>query len=156
MSKDRDLRNLNASARPWYHQGLRFMCTGCGACCTGSGRVWLTEAEMYTLAESLELDVNIFVDRHVERREGRWSLRENQSTGECVFLSDGRCQVYLARPRQCRTFPWWPTTLSQPEAWQEARRVCEGIDHPEAPLVQLEDIREALTEEQQGRSSWRR
>ena len=39
--------------KPWYHEGLRFECTGCGDCCTGApGYVWLTEEEIRALAEA--------------------------------------------------------------------------------------------------------
>ena len=137
----------------WYHHGLHFTCTGCGACCTGSGRVWLGEAELRALAERLELDVNDFVRDYIERVDGRWALREDPARGDCCFLNEGRCEIYEARPRQCRTFPWWPTTLESPERWRDTRRVCEGIDHPDAPLIPLTEITRSLTEEQRGRAA---
>ena len=34
-------------ATPWYKDGLRFQCTGCGDCCTGGpGYVWVNQAEI--------------------------------------------------------------------------------------------------------------
>ena len=36
---------------PWYQQGLKFHCLGCGDCCTGEpGYVWVTKAEIAALA----------------------------------------------------------------------------------------------------------
>lgn len=140
----------------WYHRGLHFTCTGCGACCTGSGRVWLGDSEIREMAERLELEVADFVHRYIERVEGRWALREDPQSGDCCFVEGGRCQAYDARPRQCRTFPWWPTTLESPERWRETQRVCEGIDHPSAPLVRLHEINESLSEERRGRATRRR
>jgi Fe-S-cluster containining protein len=44
-------------------------------------------------------------------------------------LFDGqtrRCTVYPARPRQCRTWPFWNSNLRTPDDWQETCRVCPG------------------------------
>jgi hypothetical protein len=36
---------------PWYKDGLRFTCTGCGDCCTGApGYVWVNKEEIEALA----------------------------------------------------------------------------------------------------------
>lgn len=139
------------SVQPWYQAGLRFTCTGCGACCTGTGRVWLNEDEIINMAQALHTPVEDFVTDHIERVEGRWALSENPQSGACIFLSHGRCQVYHARPRQCRTFPWWPSTLQDANHWAEAKRICEGVDHPQAPLVPLSEIRSQLEAERKGR-----
>ncbi|MCH7752933.1 MAG: YkgJ family cysteine cluster protein, partial [Planctomycetes bacterium] len=43
------------NGQPWYQDGLRFKCTGCGNCCTGSpGYVWVNQAEINALAAHLE------------------------------------------------------------------------------------------------------
>lgn len=138
---------------PWYSQGLHFTCTGCGVCCSGKGRVWLNERDLYTLAETLKLPPHELVARSVERVEGRWALKENPQTGDCTFLREQRCTVYEGRPRQCRTFPWWPSTLKSPERWAEVARVCEGVDAQGAPLVPLVQIEESLREEREGRAT---
>ena len=114
--------------------------------------MWLSEAELIKMAERLMLEVDRFVDSYIERVEGRWALREDPQRGDCCFLEEGQCAVYHARPRQCRTFPWWPTTLESPERWIEAQRLCEGIEHPDAPLVNVEEIMVTLNEERRGRA----
>lgn len=139
-------------ALPWFAEGLRFTCTGCGACCTGAGRVWVGLEDIERLAAALRLDVPSFVEAHLDREAGRWALKERPETGDCGFLRERRCEVYEARPRQCRTFPWWPSTLESEAAWGEAARACEGVSAPDAPLVPLSDIARALTEEQRGRA----
>ncbi len=141
-----------AAGGPWYAQGLRFTCTGCGACCTGAGRVWVSVEDIERLAAALRLSLPDFVEEHLDREGGRWALKERPETGDCGFLRDRRCAVYEARPRQCRTFPWWPTTLRDEGAWGEAARACEGVNAPGAPLVPAEDITRALTEELRGRA----
>ncbi|MBM4291526.1 MAG: YkgJ family cysteine cluster protein [Deltaproteobacteria bacterium] len=137
---------------PWYAAGLRFTCTGCGACCTGAGRVWVSLEDIARLAAALGLDLPTFAEEHLERAAGRWALKERAETGDCGFLRDRRCAVYEARPRQCRTFPWWPTTLQDAAAWGEAGRGCEGVGAPGAPLVSAEDVTRALDEERRGRA----
>lgn len=120
---------------PWYKEGVRFQCTGCGACCTGSpGFVWVDEEEIEEMAQFLGIEVAHFVERYVRRVEGRWSLRELMPNYDCVFLKDKKCTLYEARPRQCRTFPFWPKIMESREAWEKAARSCEGMSES-SPLI---------------------
>ncbi len=106
---------------PWYRDGLKFACTGCGDCCTGApGYVWVNQAEIEMLAAAVGLDAEEFQRRFVRAVGVRKSLTE-LANGDCVFF-DGesrRCRVYEARPRQCRTWPFWPSNLATPAAWQQ-------------------------------------
>ena len=116
------------SDTPWYSDGLRFQCTQCGQCCTGEpGFVWVNGAEIRVLAAAVKLDVEQFEKRYVRRVGIRKSLVEFPS-GDCVFFhSESRtCQVYSDRPRQCRTWPFWPSNLATPETWQEMCERCPG------------------------------
>ncbi len=114
---------------PWYKDGLRFKCTACGDCCTGApGFVWVNKEEIKALALAAEVeDVDEFERKYVRKVGIRRSLREFPN-GDCVFFdSDSRkCNVYQARPRQCRTWPFWTSNLSSPAAWEETCRVCPG------------------------------
>ena len=48
-------------SEPWYKQGLKFQCTGCGDCCSGApGYVWVTKAEIAVLADALGLSIEEF------------------------------------------------------------------------------------------------
>jgi Fe-S-cluster containining protein len=53
------------------------------------------------------------------------SLRE-KSNYDCIFWKDG-CTVYDARPKQCRTFPFWPSVLGSPDAWESTAASCPGM-----------------------------
>ncbi|MCB1114461.1 MAG: YkgJ family cysteine cluster protein [Chlamydiia bacterium] len=131
---------------PWYKDGLRFKCTGCGGCCTGfPGYVFVSDEEIIKMAEHLKLSVKEFGRLYLRQdASGRLSLKELSKTYDCVFLRDKkRCSIYEVRPKQCRTFPFWPEALSSPEAWEETARYCEGIN-PQAPKVPLEVIKENL------------
>jgi len=128
----------------WYAEGLNFECTGCGQCCTGApGYVWISKAEILLLAEHLNLSVEVFSQRYVRKIGDRFSLTEHPKTYDCVFLKEKKCQVYALRPKQCRTFPWWPQNLKSQAEWQEAAKHCEGI-RLDKPLVSAETIQQQL------------
>lgn len=127
--------------KPWYHQGLRFKCSGCGDCCTGApGFVWVNKAEIAAMAEVVgEEDIERFESNFVRKIGIRKSLKE-YSNGDCYFFDKETrgCTVYEARPRQCRTWPFWDSNLSSPEAWEETCEVCPGSG--KGKLYQLEEI----------------
>ena len=130
--------------KSWYHNGLHFRCTGCGECCTGSpGYVWITQQEAQDMADFLHLPLEVFLEQYTRKIEGRMSLNEHPVSYDCVFLKEKKCTVYPVRPQQCKTFPWWSDNLAAPYTWRETAQRCEGIDHPEAPLIPYEDIETA-------------
>lgn len=140
MSKKAKPGNGSAEAKPWYGEGLRFQCTGCGDCCTGApGFVWLNKADVAALAEECGLPVEKFEQRYVREVGIRKSLKEF-ANGDCVFFDNKsrKCQVYNARPRQCRTWPFWDSNLSTPESWAETCEACPGSG--KGKLYQLEQI----------------
>ncbi len=64
-------------------------------------------------------------------------------SGRCAFLDkEDRCRIYSVRPRQCRTYPFWPEVLVCRSAWQAEARFCEGIDG--GAVVPLARIKRAL------------
>jgi Fe-S-cluster containining protein len=126
---------------PWYKDGLHFKCTECGQCCTGSpGYVWVSSSEAEAIAEFLQISIDEFIQKYTRRIGNRISLKEHSRTYDCTFLKGKKCQIYGVRPKQCRTFPWWPENLKTPNHWKETAARCEGIDHPDAPLVVLDEI----------------
>lgn len=129
---------------PWYKEGLRFECTGCGQCCTGApGYIWVSEEEIEVIASHLKLSIEEFSNHFLRYVKGRYSLLEHPKNFDCVFLKDKKCQIYSVRPTQCRTYPWWPQILKSEKEWRDAARYCEGIQF-EAPVVPVEKIEEQL------------
>lgn len=126
--------------QPWYHKGLRFECTGCGDCCTGApGYVWVNQEEIRALAALVGVDLAEFESQYVRRVGNRRSLVE-VADGDCVFFDSQRrrCTVYEARPRQCRTWPFWESNLETPRTWKDTCRACPGAG--QGPLIPLETI----------------
>ena len=114
--------------QPWYKDGLRFECSQCGDCCTGApGYVWVNKEEISKLADTQEMAVDEFESLYVRTIGIRKSLKEFPN-GDCVFfdVQTRKCQVYEARPRQCRTWPFWDSNLKNEEAWELTCEVCPG------------------------------
>lgn len=116
-------------SEPWYRDGLRFSCTRCGRCCRGPGTVSVSDAEIEALARRLELAPEEFRTAYTRTlRGGAVSLRERRNR-DCVFYDRARgCRVYEARPRQCRTWPFWRAIVHSEERWQEEADGCPGMN----------------------------
>lgn len=128
------------SELPWYRDGLRFTCTQCGDCCTGApGFVWVTKEEIAALAAAVGLDCEAFEEQYVRRVGARKSLKEFPN-GDCVLFDSQtrRCTAYAARPRQCRTWPFWESNLRTPADWQRTCQACPGSG--QGRLYTLEEI----------------
>ena len=135
----------NPTTTPWYRDGLKFKCSGCGDCCTGApGFVWVNAAEVEALAGRLELTVEEFEDQYTRRIGARRSLKEF-SNGDCVFFDNKQrhCEVYEQRPRQCRTWPFWDSNLKTPEDWARTCQECPGSG--QGRLYQLDEIESRRT-----------
>ena len=133
---------------PWYSEGLAFHCTQCGDCCTGApGFVWVNNAEIQELAAEVgEPDIELFERLYVRKVGIRKSLKEFPN-GDCVFFDSQtrKCAVYNARPRQCRTWPFWDSNLRSPQAWQETCDICPGSGQGKVhPLEEIEQKRKVI------------
>lgn len=128
---------------PWYRDGLRFMCTRCGNCCTGEpGYVWVNDEEIDAIADHRQEPRAEIVARFTKAgRRGR-TLRE-KANGDCVFYdSKTGCTIYAIRPRQCRTWPFWDSNVNTPLAWDRTRALCPGAGKGE--LIPAEEISRRL------------
>lgn len=128
------------TSKPWYKDGLKFTCTGCGDCCTGEpGYVWVNKEEIAGMAELVELSVEEFEDQYTRKIGIRRSLKEFDN-GDCVFFDNQsrKCDVYDARPRQCKTWPFWDSNLRTKKDWDRTCEECPGSGT--GKLHQLDDI----------------
>ena len=140
----KDQRTMSEeSSEPWYKDGLAFNCSQCGDCCTGGpGYVWVNKEEMQKMAEVVGItDLDEFKHRYTRKIGVRYSLKE-LSNYDCIFFDNKtrKCQVYDARPRQCKTWPFWDSNLKSPETWKQTCKICPGSG--EGQLHQLEEIEE--------------
>lgn len=126
---------LFTGKQAWYSSGLAFECVQCGRCCAGpdEGYVWVNKEEIGAIARHLGILEGQMHGRYIRRIGIRHSLVERGDSKDCVFLSTeptGRrlCRVYPVRPRQCRTWPFWPGNLASPQAWAMAQLRCPGMN----------------------------
>jgi len=101
--------------------------------------VFVDDAEISAMAVELDMTVEGFRKKYTRRVGKQVSLVEYPD-GDCIFLDpDSRhCLVYRARPIQCRTWPFWDSTLETPADWDETRQVCPGAGI--GPVYSLEQI----------------
>ena len=113
---------------PWYKDGLKFKCTGCGNCCTGfEGFVWVNAEEVQAIANFLGKSIGEVRIEHTRLVGRRTTLREFANHDCTFFDSQTRgCKIYPVRPRQCRTWPFWESNLESPETWEEVKQGCPG------------------------------
>jgi len=121
------MRTKTAKA-PWWKNGLRFKCKGCGACCTGTpGYVWLTDEELKEIAKYCGVEPRKFRKNSTRKVRRKTTLIE-QRNGDCLMFQDGRgCIIYPVRPTQCRTYPFWKKIMKSRRAWNREGRECPGI-----------------------------
>jgi Fe-S-cluster containining protein len=126
------MRKANGAARAsFYANGLRFGCMRCSRCCRHTpGYVFLSEPDIEKLCGFLGIDRDEFNRSYCREVPlgivKRLSLTE-KSNLDCVFWENDGCSVYAARPLQCRSFPFWSSSLSSKTRWKEVARDCPGI-----------------------------
>lgn len=138
---------------PWYAAGLAFECEHCGRCCAGpeEGYVWVTPQEIVEIARFLELPPEQVQRWYVRKVRRRFSIVEREDNKDCIFLSadagggaEKGCLIYPVRPGQCRSWPFWPQNISNPDAWAIAGARCRGINRGKLhSLEEIERLREA-------------
>jgi uncharacterized protein len=88
-------------------------CKGCPShCCRGeSGTVWVNQNDIAKICRFLQTIPIDFIPTYLNRVDNRFSIKERavEQGLECVFFDSPKkcCSIYPARPRQCRTFPFW-------------------------------------------------
>ncbi len=129
--------------KKFYKDGLRFSCQGCGKCCISRGNhgyVYLSFKDRKRLAVHLKTTTSGFTARYTSKVHGLYELKD---TGVgCPFLVSMRCQVYAARPWQCRTWPFWPENMDE-QVWErEVLSCCPGAG--KGRLYSAEEIEDIL------------
>eukprot|EP00967_Tisochrysis_lutea_P123100 scaffold204405_cov37-Tisochrysis_lutea.AAC.2 len=159
--------SLHSGQNPWFADGLRFSCSACGNCCSGSpGYIYFTAEEANNMARQLGMSTNEFYRSKVRRvkPEGAgpegpylYTLEETPAPDgngqDCILLDrssgKGLCSVYTARPSQCKSWPFWAGNVESADAWQEAKAgtPCPGMGS--GPLVSATEVTRIAIEDEQ-------
>jgi hypothetical protein len=134
---------------PFYASGLKFSCKRCSSCCRyDAGFVFLSQKDINNLCFALKMDKNSFLKTYC-RWVADWkgdevlSLKE-KSNKDCILWDNG-CTVYLSRPLQCISFPFWESIVSSKENWEMAGSGCPGVNngdlHTEQAIKQRVQLR---------------
>ena len=94
-----------------------FKCVRCAKCCRGAcgdNTVTVFPGEIRAIMAATSLPWPDIVepeeagdeDRYGNRHAFEWALRRKPD-GDCIFLENGRCTIYEARPVICRTYPFY-------------------------------------------------
>lgn len=122
---------------------FKFGCTQCGKCCKQPGFVLFDSDEQAKAAEFLNQTVDVFREAFLVELEEGWAI-EVEAGEACPFLLDDACTIQPAKPKQCRTYPFWPEISRDWKTWLFEAAHCPGIGQGRA---YSESERRALEEE---------
>lgn len=121
-------------------ENLHFHCTLCGDCCRHVKlAVMLESLDVYRLAQHLHKNAeNILMDYAEPQLLDEYGypiflLKTVGADDACIFLKEGRCTVYPARPRTCRIYPF---TMG-PEGGELQYFLCPEKPHHFATEAQI-------------------
>lgn len=130
----------------FYENGLNFECTQCSKCCRfDPGYVFLSYNDLERLIKYFNLTETEFIEKYCRKvdmgEQNRLSLIEKRNY-DCIFWSNGGCEIYEARPIQCRSYPFWKPFLVDRKSWDTESLSCPGMNH--GKLVSKKAIEEWL------------
>ena len=100
--------------------------------------MFVDDLDVERLARAVRATPEEFLRRYTEKGpDGERVLR--WPSDHCVFLGAKGCEVYAARPAQCRTWPFWPETLRKGTWEKEVVPFCPGAG--EGRLYAIGEIR---------------
>ncbi|MGA9139290.1 MAG: YkgJ family cysteine cluster protein [Methanocella sp.] len=114
----KDLKNARAMSPDEIAKRLpAFKCAKCAKCCRGAfgdNTVTVFPGEIRTIMAAtgkewldvVEPEEDGDEDDYGNRQAFEWALRKKPD-GDCIFLEEGRCTIYGARPFICRTYPFY-------------------------------------------------
>ena len=113
-----------------YNNGLKFECQGSSNCCVSRnsyGYVYLSKKDILKLSKLKKLKKDDFIRSYCDETDGFIHFKENRTDGRCQFLEQKKCSVYIARPTQCRTWPFWSENMNAKTWNEDISKFCPGI-----------------------------
>jgi Fe-S-cluster containining protein len=120
-------------SKPFYANGLKFTCQQCSHCCCDEpGFVYLSMQDLTNLSKYFNLDNEEFIKKYcrwVPYYDNTIVLCLKEKPGFDCILWDKGCSAYMARPIQCKTYPFWSFLVKDKNLWEAEKKECPGIGH---------------------------
>ena len=110
-----------------------------GHCCKGKGTIYMYPEDIKALMGHFHMTLEELIETHLKVEEETClhsrstkfvpfvSIQERESDGSCKFLDEkGFCDIYPARPYQCRIFPFWRMNVRTITSWKRLKLKCPG------------------------------
>ena len=131
----------------WEREEIRFECEeGCFKCCMKPGVVYFDKRDIKHAAEFLGVTAETLKEEYKLSQDsvpGVWELDVPIGQG-CPFLIEEGCAIHPAKPKQCRSYPFWKENLSSRNFWELVGGFCPGIG--KGPRVAVDKIKTYLRE----------
>jgi len=89
--------------------GIQWNCRQCSKCCGDTTnrvrRILLLPVEARQISEVLKIPLSQFCQK-TNRETYTFKMKKNCEK-KCLFLKNGKCQIYTIRPLICRFYPFW-------------------------------------------------
>ena len=132
-----------------YKKGIRFECQSSGNCCVSRnsyGFVYLSYNDLKRFSKNFNISIKKFKKKYCQMTDGLIHLAEKPKlNGNCIFLRDKKCSVYISRPSQCRTWPFWNENMNA-KVWNEDISInCPGVG--KGQIIGINKIEKFLKED---------
>ena len=133
----------------FYKNGIRFKCQSSSNCCISRGSygyVYLSHKDVKRIANFFNISINTFKNKYCAVTNGYIHLKEINASSNCRFLKNKKCSIYINRPSQCRTWPFWKENMNAKKWNENITKFCPGIGKGE--LYNKETIDKKILEDQ--------
>ena len=116
--------------KKFFENSIKFECQGSSNCCVSRGTygfVYLSSKDLKRLSKFFSISILQFVKIYCDRTDGYLHLKEINENGNCQFLKETKCSVYMSRPIACRTWPFWKENMNTKKWNKELINFCPGI-----------------------------
>lgn len=115
-----------------FPEGIRWRCKRCGMCCGDTGdrerRILAMEYEVDSISRFTGLEADAF---SYPTWRGIYTHTIRKVNGACVFLKNGSCSIYEARPLVCVFYPFSMSLRDGRLRFELTKEKCPGIGEGE-------------------------
>ena len=105
-----------------------FECKTCGTCCYGKGGITVNEKETENIADFLNIQPDVFVEKYCETRNNKLYIRTGKDNYCIFFHKEKMCLIHPVKPDICALWPFFPANVEDKHAWDLAKEACPGIN----------------------------